>query len=619
MRETEVRVTFGPAGKTTYVLPDTQLAEAAAGAGLTLNLPCGGEGVCGKCRVQVRSGAAAPTLAEQQAYSPAELAAGWRLACQARVCAAAEVDVPDASLASSFHKILARTHAAEPDQLDPAVRKVQVQLPPPTRRDDLPDLVRLERAVGPFSVGLDLLRALPQRFRRDGFRGAAVIMDGELIDWEPGDAPSAAYGAAVDLGTTTLVASLLDLASGRQVEVVSRLNPQTRCGDDVLSRILHTHKPHGLTQLQELIAAAVNDMLGQLCQQAGVARRQVYEVVLAGNTTMQQLLCGIDPQPLGEMPFVSSIGRSLSLTAAELGFELHPRARAIVMPVIGGFVGGDTVAGILATDLDESPGPTLLVDIGTNGEIVLFANGRLWAASTAAGPAFEGARILHGMRGCVGAIEKVVVDGRLRCNVIGDVPPSGLCGSALIDLAAELLRAGLLTPEGRLLAPTQLPRDVPDHFAARLIAYESRPAFLLAAAEETASGKPIVLTQRDIRELQLASGAIRAGIRLLLARAGLTPADLDGLFVAGGFGNFVRRKNAQRIGLLPPETPRHRIRYQGNTSLAGAQIAALSLEARALADDLARRAEHVDLSCDPQFQTAFADAMLFPDAEGVAE
>jgi uncharacterized 2Fe-2S/4Fe-4S cluster protein (DUF4445 family) len=281
-----------------------------------------------------------------------------------------------------------------------------------------------------------------------------------------------------------------------------------------------------------------------------------------------------------------------------------------VMPLIGGFVGGDTVAGMLATSLAESTGPTLLVDIGTNGEIVLAAGGKLSAASTAAGPAFEGARIQHGMRGSLGAIERVTFDGQLHLGVIGNVPPLGICGSALIDLAAELLRHGIVTPEGRLLAADQLPSDVPDELARR--ASPACPAsFLVAGESASGTGRPIVLTQRDVRELQLATGAIRAGIRILLQRAGLAPADLDTVLVAGGFGNYIRRSSAQRIGLLPPEIEPERIRYQGNTSLAGAQMAAFSRSARQLADDLARRTEHVDLSRDPDFLNAFADAMTF--------
>jgi uncharacterized 2Fe-2S/4Fe-4S cluster protein (DUF4445 family) len=262
----------------------------------------------------------------------------------------------------------------------------------------------------------------------------------------------------------------------------------------------------------------------------------------------------------------------------------------------------------------DTPGPTLLVDIGTNGEIVLWAGGELLAASTAAGPAFEGARISQGMRAATGAIEKVVIDGRLRINVIGDVPPSGLCGSALIDLTAELLRHGIITSEGRLLAREELPANVLPDLAERVVQSDGATAFLVLEAAETAHGRPVLVTQRDFRELQLATGAIRAGIRILLRQVGLLPTDLAAVYIGGGFGNFIRRRNAQRIGLLPPEIDRHRILYQGNTALAGAKLAALSCRARQAAEETARRARHIDLSTQPDFHTVFAEAMLFPEA-----
>ena len=424
-----------------------------------------------------------------------------------------------------------------------------------------------------------------------------MLAGDRLIDFEPRNTEPQNFAVAVDLGTTTLVAALVDVNSGNDVAVVARLNPQTRFGDDVLSRILHVREtPGGLNELHAAIVAAVDAMIGQLVEQAGIGRRQIYQVTFSGNTTMQQLLCGVDPSPLGEVPFVPAGGRSPVLYAGELPLHVHPWATAYVPPVIGGFVGGDTVSGILATALAEAPGPTLLIDVGTNGEIALAADGRLSAAATAAGPAFEGARISHGMRGSAGAIEKVVVGERLLTNVIGNVRPVGLCGSALIDVAAELLRHGLLTPEGRLRTPDELPDDVLPDLAARVVVDAGQVAFLLAAEDETGDGRPIVLTQRDIRELQLATGAIRAGTEILLRRMGLRPEDVDAVWVAGGFGNFIRRSNAQQIGLLPWQIPRRRIRYRGNTSLAGARLTALSRQARAEAEALARRTEHVDLS-----------------------
>ncbi len=615
MRETEVPVVFQPSGKTVHVLRGTLLLEAAAGAGIVLDQPCGGEGGCGKCRVRVAGGTCDPTSAESKTLCCEELRSGWRLACQALVSGPATVDVPETSLLDARSKILVHCKDAAELALDPAVRKQYVELPPPDRSDDDADLVRLQRAAGPFEVDLQLLRQVPARLRDADFCGTAVLADGRLIDFEPGNTEAESFAVAVDVGTTTLVAMLLDFNSGSQRAVVSRMNPQTRFGDDVLSRILHAQQaPDGLRQLQETIVGAVDEMIGELAAEAEIPRERIYEVTLSGNTTMQQLFCGVDCTPLGEVPFVPAARDGLLLDAAELGLHVHPRGRAAVMPVIGGFVGGDTVSGILATALTEREGPTLLIDIGTNGEIVLFAGGKLSAASTAAGPAFEGARISHGMRGSVGAIEKVTVDGRLRTNVIGNVPPVGLCGSALIDVAAELLRHGLLTPQGRLRTPDELPDRAPPDLVERVILDGGKVAFLLAPEAETGTGGPILLLQRDIRELQLATGAIRAGISILLRRAGVEPGELEAVLIAGGFGNFIRRSNAQRIGLLPCGVEHRRIRYQGNTSLAGARLTALSRQARNMAEQFARETEHVDLSGDADFHTAFADAMIFPEA-----
>ncbi|MBU4271722.1 MAG: DUF4445 domain-containing protein [Planctomycetes bacterium] len=633
-REREVLVRFRPSGREAFVLPGTRLVEAAAEAGLLIDVPCGGEGTCGKCRLIVASGDAEPTTIERKWFSDEELQAGWRLACQSAVDGPAEVDIPSVSLATVEQKILVRYREKKVSELfsgkrvltpfsdpfsDSPVRKQYVELPSPTRGDDLPDALRLERAlgVGPLAMDVSLLRELSARLREAGFRGTAVLAGDRLLDFEIGNTEADAFAVAVDLGTTTLAGELMDLGTGSEWATTARLNPQTRFGDDVLSRILHAReKPDGLARLQEAVVSAVDEMIGELCLQAGVPRQRVYELAVAGNTTMQQLLCGVDPGPLGEVPFVPTGGRGVSCPAAELGVHIHPRGGGYVMPAIGGFVGGDTVAGLLATGLADVEGPALFVDIGTNGEIVLLADGRLLAASTAAGPAFEGARISRGMRGGPGAIEKVVVEGRLRINVIGDVPPAGICGSGLIDAAAELLRHRLLGCEGRLRTPDQcvpLAEPVPPDLARRVVLHDGQVSFLLADEAETADRRPIVLTQRDIRELQLASGAIRAGIAVLLRRAGLEPKDLELVLIGGGFGNFIRRGNAQRIGLLPTEIERRRIRYMGNTSLAGARLAALSRQARRAAEEFARRAEHVDLSTDPDFSRAFAEAMIFPE------
>ncbi len=474
-------------------------------------------------------------------------------------------------------------------------------------------MIRLEQQLGKLRAGLEMLRILPLRLRETGFCGTAVLVGDELVDFEPGDTCRRCYGVAVDLGTTTLAASLVDLAEGDELAVAAELNPQTRLGDDVLSRITHAAETAGgLSELQETVVGALNELFVRLADQGGVRREEIYHVTISGNTTMQQLCCGLDPRWLGRVPFVPVLGGGLQLAAAELGLDIHPRGKVYFMPVIGGFVGGDTTAGILATSLAELPGPAMLIDIGTNGEIVLAAEGRLWAASTAAGPAFEGARISRGMRAAPGAIDKVVLDGRLRINTIGGQPPAGLCGSGLIDVIAELLRSGLLTPQGRFARPEQLPADVPADLAQRLVECDGQAAFRLASAGESADGKDLLLTQRDVRETQLATAAIRAGTTMLLRRAGLEARDLRAVLLAGGFGTFLRRSNAQRMGLLPPEVEHERILFQGNTSLAGARLVLLSQEARGEAEELARRVEHVDLSADADFHSTFAEAMLFP-------
>jgi uncharacterized 2Fe-2S/4Fe-4S cluster protein (DUF4445 family) len=443
--------------------------------------------------------------------------------------------------------------------------------------------------------------------------GTVPFFRQRLLDFLPDGEPAACYGVALDVGTTTLVAMLLDLETGQELATASRVNPQTAFGDDVLARILHAGRSaQGLEELRRAVIGAADEMIGELAGRAGVVRGRIYLLTFSGNTTMQQLLAGIDPRYLGEVPFVPATSGPILAAAASLGIGIHPRGTAYVFPVIGGFVGGDTVSGILATGLGEMAGPALLVDIGTNGEIVLTAGGKLAAASTAAGPAFEGARISQGMRGSTGAIERVHFDGLLRTQVIGGVRPAGLCGSGLIDLAAELLGHGLIRPDGRLASADDPPPGLPADLRRRLVAAHGKPAFLLAEAAETATGKPILFTQQDVRELQLASGAIRAGVEILLRRGGLATTDLDVVLIAGGFGNYIRRSSAQRIGLLPPAIPRERIRYQGNTSLAGARLAALSEQARRQAEAIARRTQHVELSADPGFKWAFADAMLFP-------
>jgi uncharacterized 2Fe-2S/4Fe-4S cluster protein (DUF4445 family) len=624
MADAQVKVTFermGPGegggrgahgrARAVFVLPGTKVLEAAGRAGLTLDTPCGGRGTCGKCRVRFAAGAPAGGEADARMFSEEELAAGWRLACQTAVGGECTIGVPAGSLFGAAQQILAERQEGRAAEVRPAVRKVYVELAEPALDSAASDLARLADAVGGAKAQLPLLRRLPGLLREAHFRGTAVLADHHLLAFEPGDTSGECYGAAFDVGTTTVVGSLLDLCTGEELALASGVNPQVRSGDDVLSRIKCAAERDGcLTELQGAITSAVAEMVARLCADAGVRRDRIYEVAVAGNTTMEHLLCGIDVASLGRVPFVPAHERGLIVPAAELGLGVHEAAAAYVFPVIGGFVGGDTVAGILATNLAELDSPVLMVDIGTNGEIVLAHEGELLAASTAAGPAFEGARISCGMRAVAGAIEKVIFDDDVRYSVIGGAAPAGICGSALIDVAAGLLDRGIVSPQGRLLPPGELPRGLPGPLRRRVSADgDGQTRFRIADGPAAAA-----LTQRDVRELQLAAGAIRAGVGILLRRAGLASSDLKRVLIAGGFGSFIRRSNAQRIGLLPHDVDHSRITFVGNASLNGARCALLSTRARRRAEALARRARHVQLSDEADFQMQFAEAMIFPRA-----
>ncbi|MCK5806244.1 MAG: DUF4445 domain-containing protein [Lentisphaeria bacterium] len=614
MSTSHCRVTFQPTGRAVSVLSGTTILEAAARAGLVIDTPCGGAGTCGKCRVRITQGVSDPGEADRTVFNEQELENGWRLACRSPVLKNMVLEVPPSSLFGGGHQIVDSGTDNGPGTLDPAVRKIHVELPAPTLEDDIPDLLRLERAIGSFSVDLDRLRRVPKQLRAQAFQGTAVLSDHRLVDFEKGDTQARCFGVACDIGTTTMVASLLDLCNGQELGVVSRMNPQVVFGDDVVSRIHHAAScRHCLDELRNAVITEVAEMIKTLCADAGVQSRHVYEAVFAGNTTMQHLLCGVDPTPLGELPFAPAYGRGLLLSSKDVGVPINPRGMVYVFPVIGGFVGGDTIAGMLVSEMDACSGPTLMVDVGTNGEIVLANGEELLAASAAAGPAFEGARISCGMRATRGAIEKVLLNDDVHLGVIGDTAPIGVCGSGIIDLVAGLLDRGIVSPEGRLLPPDELPDDLAPALAARVFLDKKGDTAFMLAQGEGMNQRTLALTQRDIREVQLGCGAIRAAINILLQKAGLDASDLSTVLIAGGFGSFIRRDKAQRLGLIPPGVDHRRIHYVGNASLAGARWALLSVEARRRAEELARRTHHVELSIDCDFQMAFAEAMIFPE------
>ncbi len=610
----EVKVVFEPSGRAVYALPGTVILEAAARAGLILQTPCGGAGKCGKCLVQVRHGECPASETDIATLGAVRVTEGFRLACHSHIHGPVTIEIPDRSLFQSQQQILT-ADSGETVDIRPRVRKICLRLTPPSQHDTVSDTERVLAALPPCSMTIDALRALPGALRIAGFVITCTLVEHELVAVEPGDTTTECYGIAVDIGSTTLVATLVNLNTGADIAVAARVNPQTSFGDDVISRIqkCRTEKD-GLARLQGAVIEGVNHLIDELERKTHVNRNHIYEMVLAGNTTMQQILAGIDPSALGELPFIPAFRGALETQASDLRLHLPRQSKVFLFPQIGSFVGGDTVSGIIATRLDRTSGPSLLVDIGTNGEIVLSGKGRMLATSVAAGPAFEGARIINGMRAAPGAIEKVLLDGDVQLNIIGNAKPAGICGTGLIDAAAELLRKGLLDSTGRLLAADEVPASVPDALRRRLVEKDGEINFLLVDAGSSATHQPLFLYQRDIRELQLANAAIRAGINILLRIGGFQPEELEAVLLAGAFGNFIRRNNARRIGMLPP-IPCHRIRFVGNTASFGAKRALLSVEEKEYADRVARSVEHVDLSLDPEFQMEFSTAMLLPEDE----
>ena len=599
----KLAVTYLPFDRLTHVPEGTSLFNAAHWIGLPIESTCGGRGTCGKCKVQVLEGHAEPTHADRRLLSEDELATGWRLSCQAEahedsVCVVPQLmRIPKAATMGRGRFV----------RVEPNVHKVFVELDEPHLEDQRSDLERLLAALEAEGygarVGLDLLRELPGALRAAEFRATAVLAGDRLVAVEPGDTREVAHGVAFDLGTTTVVGTLMNLRTGMAEAVESTLNRQAPFGADVISRISHSMVgPEALEELRRAALDTMNGLLAGLLEQAGVAAEHVYELVVVGNATMLHLLLGVDPTPISMAPFTPAFKAPLDLEARAVGLAIHPRGRVVTYPILGAYVGADILAGVLATGIAREERRSLFVDVGTNGEIVLAAGDRVLATAAPAGPAFEGGQIRCGMRAAGGAIEGVALGQGVELQVIGgDVAPQGICGSGLVDTVAQLRVAGLLDAGGRLASAGQ----VPDHpLRDRLVEVDGVRAFLLADG--------VYLTQRDVRELQFGKGSIATGIKILMDLLGLSAADLDDVLLAGSFGSYINPESAKVIGLVPP-VPTERIVSVGNAAGEGAKMALLSFREREIAFELPDRIEYVELSGRADFNDAFVEVLSFPD------
>ncbi|MFA5252052.1 MAG: ASKHA domain-containing protein [Phycisphaerae bacterium] len=408
------------------------------------------------------------------------------------------------------------------------------------------------------------------------------------------------FGVAVDIGTTTVVAKLVDMTDGQTSATWAVLNPQTRFGDDVISRINYAQTDAELAELHKTIIDCINELTAKLCRQTSIDTKQIYEMCVVGNTTMNHIFLKLPVVQLGQAPYNAFSLDAKDLSPEKIALQMNPAGNIHTAGNIAGFVGSDTVAVALAVDIDSADEMTLAVDIGTNGEIVLGDKDKLYAASCAAGPAFEGARISCGSRAMEGAIQAVVINGGdIDLDVIGNCPPRSICGSGLIDAVAVLLDLGIIDTTGRFANPTKLPPAI----SSRIIQQDGQPAFRLA--------DEVILTQKDIREVQLAKAAIRAGVKLLQKKIGIEDDDIKQVLLAGAFGNYIRQESALRIGLLP-DLPLERIHFIGNAAASGAQMILLSQNCRTQAEKLARKIEYIEIAHEKGFESAFTDSMLFP-------
>jgi uncharacterized 2Fe-2S/4Fe-4S cluster protein (DUF4445 family) len=558
-------------------------------------------------------GSVPATSLDARAFGEEDLAAGWRLACRAEAVDDLVVDVPPLATRPKA----ATVGVGRQVILRPALQKRYVELDPPTLQDQRTDLDRLQDAVDDIELRaeVDVLRRLPRVLREARFAVTCVIVDDLLVDVEPGDTTARRHAIAFDVGTTTVVATLLDLATGTPKAVRSRLNRQQPFGADVISRISATMlDAAALERLRSLVSETLQELAEEVCAQAEVEPAEIYEVALAGNVTMTQLALGIDPEPVGVAPFITAAKSYPDMPAAELGLRLHPRARATIFPSLGAYVGGDIVAGLLATGMARDRRLRLFVDVGTNCEIALGSSDRLLCTAAPAGPAFEAAQIRCGMRAADGAIETVAIrDGGLELGVIGDAEPAGICGSGLVDAVAELHRAGLLDSSGRFV-PDERTAELGSELGRRLVALPSgERVFVLAwQGDEGDAGRSVYLSQRDVRELQFAKAAIATGWRLLLEELGAGEADVQQVLLAGSFGSFLSPASAIRIGLVP-SLPLTRIISAGNVAGEGAKMALLSLSERHEALAMLDEIEYVELSDRADFNDRFVAELAFPE------
>jgi uncharacterized 2Fe-2S/4Fe-4S cluster protein (DUF4445 family) len=613
---TSVPLTILPDNRQLQVAPGTTILKAAHAASIDITMTCGGRGRCTSCRVKFVHGTIPPpTIMDTLQLGDDLVREGYRLSCQCAVTEPVTVQIAPPLEEQAFQILGADRGVRDLGKvvIDAGVTKQVVKvLLPREEHHQISDLEQLLAAIGRSyeDVPVEILRQLPSTLRGGQGEVTVTTFGRQVLAVEKGDTALMKFGLAVDIGTTSVVTTLIELESGEQLASVSSLNPQAVFGGDLMSRIAFCQfNPGNLKKLQSRIIGLLNEQIDQVVQESGVLAKWIYKVVVVGNTCMHHILLGIDPSYVGLAPYAPVMRHPLVLPARELFLKVNPEARVCLLPIVAGFVGADAVAVALATRIYESAEIRIAVDIGTNGEVLLGSREKLWACSAPAGPALEGAQIRHGMRAALGAIDKVRVEDDVRIRMIGEAAPQGICGSGIIDAVAALLDAGVIDWTGLIHVED---RDrLPPRLRDRVVMRGEERQMILVRAGEAGASREIVLTQDDVRQVQLAKGAIASGIRMLQHVSGVADVEVAELMLAGGFGNYLSIPSAIRIGLIP-QFPPERVRYVGNAASLGAQLCLVSEVERERAERIARSIEHVSLAAHPDFQEIFVGCMNFP-------
>lgn len=631
------RILFLPDRKEIEIEQGSSILEAAKRLGLYINSYCGGEGVCGKCRVQITKGNVKPDTNSITLFTKEEIMKGYVLACQTLVNEDLEVFVPPESRIEEEQilkeEIIQKRWVesspikySEPDWIslhkrptdpaslfEPLTQKIYLELKEPTADDNIPDTARIVRELrrrlkfSSYEFTYSSLKDLYIKLRRSGWKVTVTLTRyndiGKVLQIEEGNCSDKNYGVAVDVGTTTVVAQLVDLKTGKVIGVEGNHNLQAHYGEDVLSRIAYVCGKGSLEVLQRAVVENINTLIQSLIKSKGKNLEDVTSIVAAGNTTMSHILMGFAPCSIRDDPYVPTVDLYPQILAKEIGININPNGIIQVLPSIASYVGGDTVAGVLACNMADRPEMTCLIDIGTNGEIVVGNNEWMLSCSASAGPAFEGGDTRWGMRATRGAIQKVEIkDGKVIYETIGGVKPRGICGSGLIDVIYELAKNRILEIDGKFS------RTLRDE---RLIRGESEMEYIIAFPEETDKGEAITISQSDIDNIIRSKAAIFAAIKSLIDYAGLSFDRLEKIYVAGGFGSYLNVEKAIGIGLLP-DIPRERIEFVGNSSLMGARMVLLSYHAFEKAISISQSITNIELSKFAPFADEYMASLYLP-------